>query len=73
MSETLPPFLTEKEVAVRWRLSVRWVANQRRSGRLAAQAYGRRVVYPRAAVLLFEDEHLVPAKTVMFGRGRSRL
>lgn len=61
-------FLSERELASRWRLSTRFVRQLRAEGRLDFHRFGRRVVYPLAFVELYEREQLVRAKTVTLRR-----
>jgi hypothetical protein len=62
---TKPPFaetephLTERELAARWRTSLRTLQRRRRSGAVPAyMLLGRSVLYPIGSVLTFEAARL---------------
>lgn len=51
-----PSFLTERDLARRWRLSERTLQRRRAAGTVPAHiVLGRRILYPLASVLAFED------------------
>jgi len=61
---TVPAFLSERELAYRWRVSTRLIRQMRTDRKLDHVRFGRRVVYPVAAIELYEREQLVLAKSV---------
>jgi hypothetical protein len=64
-------FLTESELAERWRVDARTVRRLRAEGRLDfMRPAPRRVVYPIKAVELFERENLHEAHVVTLPRRR---
>lgn len=63
-----PVFLSESELATRWRVSTRFVRQLRAERRIDFVRLGRRVIYPTAAVELYEQEQLVEARVVTMPR-----
>jgi hypothetical protein len=63
-------FLTESELAARWRVDPRTVRRLRAERRIDFMQIGRRVVYPERAVELFERENTQEAVTVTFSKRR---
>jgi len=57
-------YLTERELAARWRSSVRHVARLRSERRIDFVKIGRRVLYSIEAVERFEREQTVEAKCI---------
>ena len=66
-----PVFLSEREVAERWRLSTRYVRQLRRNGLIDHVRFGRRVAYPIEAIVLYEQENTVLARVATMPRRRN--
>ncbi len=66
-------YLSESELAARWRVSTRYVRQLRADGKLDHMKLGRRVVYPLGFIELFESEQTVEARavTVPFARRKA--
>jgi len=59
LTADLEPHLTERELAARWRTSVRTVQRKRRKGDVPPHFFvARRVLYPLPGVVAYEAAHL---------------
>jgi len=66
-----PLFLSESELASRWRVSTRFVRQLRAERRIDFVRLGRRVIYPVNAIELYESEQLIEARVATMPRRRN--